>query len=142
VRLVRKMVEAGRTGKAAGAGFYDYQSKPRKLWTGLRELAEGAPAETGVEYIERRLMLAQVLEAARCLDEGILREKRDAEIGAIMGVGFAPNTGGPLAWIDRHGAAQVVAWADVIAATEGERFAAPKLLRDMAARGETFFEKV
>jgi 3-hydroxyacyl-CoA dehydrogenase/enoyl-CoA hydratase/3-hydroxybutyryl-CoA epimerase len=142
VRLVRKMVGAGRTGKAAGAGFYDYQTKPRRLWTGLRELAEGAPAETGVGYIERRLMLAQALEAARCLDEGILREKRDAEIGAIMGVGFAPNTGGPLAWIDRRGAAQVVAWADAIATTEGPRFAPPKLLRDMAARGETFFEKV
>ncbi len=142
VRLVRKMVEAGRTGKAAGAGFYDYQTKPRKLWTGLRELAEGTPAETGVAYIERRLMLAQALEAARCLDEGILREKRDAEIGAIMGVGFAPNTGGPLAWIDRRGAAQVVAWADAFATTEGARFAAPKLLRDMAARGETFFEQV
>jgi 3-hydroxyacyl-CoA dehydrogenase/enoyl-CoA hydratase/3-hydroxybutyryl-CoA epimerase len=142
VRLVRKLVEMGRTGKAAGAGFYDYQSKPRRLWSGLKDLAEGRPAETGVEYIARRLMLVQALNATRCLEEGILREKRDAEIGAIFGVGFAPNTGGPLAWIDRQGPAQVVAWADAIARTEGERFAVPKLLRDMAAKGETFFERV
>lgn len=142
VRLVRRMVEMGRTGKAAGQGFYDYASKPRRLWPGLRELAEGTPTETGVDLIERRLMLAQVVEAVRCLDEGILRERRDAEIGAIMGVGFAPNTGGPLAWIDRRGPATVLAWLDALAASEGPRFAAPGLLREMAAKGETFFEPV
>ena len=55
-----------------------------------------------------RLMLVQALEAVRCLDEGVLRSKADGEIGAIFGLGFAPNTGGPFAWFDRFGVASAV----------------------------------
>ncbi len=142
VRVIRAMVAQGRTGKAAGQGFYDYSTQPRRLWSGLAALAEGTPETTGVAYIADRLMLVQVLEAARCLDEGILRTPRDAEIGAIMGVGFAPNTGGPLAWIDRQGVREVVRKLDALVAEQGDRYAPPGLLRRMAEQNETFFEKV
>jgi 3-hydroxyacyl-CoA dehydrogenase/enoyl-CoA hydratase/3-hydroxybutyryl-CoA epimerase len=87
-------------------------------------------------------MLAQCLEAARCLEEGILRDKRDAEIGAILGLGFAPNSGGPLAWLDRFGARRAVNVLDDLARELGPRYAAPALLRRMAETNETFFEKV
>ena len=150
MRLVRAMVAQGRAGKAAGAGFYDYASKPRRLWSGLRALAAEVgerpdePAEVigTVDRLRDRLMLVQVLEAVRCLEAGVLRHPRDAEIGAILGVGFAPQTGGPLAWIDREGAAEVVARLDALADLNGDRYAPPQLLRRMAENGERFFEAV
>lgn len=142
VRLIRRLVELGRTGKAAGAGFYEY-SEPRRLWPGLAGVVAelGAqPQQSTVPELADRLLLVQVLEAARCLDEGILKSKADAEIGAIMGVGFAPNTGGPLAWMDRRGVRNVVNSLDKLAAEHGERYAVPALLRRMAENGERFFD--
>lgn len=146
LRLVKAMVAQGRAGKSSGAGFYDYSQKPRTLWNGLSALAEGTveplDVHVTVDILRDRLMLVQVLEAARCLEGGILRHPRDAEIGAIFGVGFAPNTGGPLAWMDRRGIGEVVAALDALAARHGDRYAPPQLLRTMAENGETFFEKV
>jgi 3-hydroxyacyl-CoA dehydrogenase/enoyl-CoA hydratase/3-hydroxybutyryl-CoA epimerase len=143
VALVEAMVAQGREGKAAGKGFYDYGKDGRRLWSGLRELAGGkTPARTGVELIGRRLLGLQALEAARCVEAGVIKALRDAEVGAIFGVGFAPNTGGPLSYIDRRGVAAFVAEMDEIAKEQGERFAPPELLRRMAAEGKTFFEQV
>ena len=142
IELVRRMVALGRTGKAGGSGFYDYGAE-RRIWPGLRdiaaELGAGAPAETGVAYLARRLMLVQVAEVARALDEGIVRNPRDAEVGAIFGVGFAPNTGGPLAWMDRQGLPALVAELRALSATHGERYAPAPLLVRMAERDERFF---
>ncbi len=139
VALLLSMVdEHGRHGKAAGAGFYEYGDK-RRIWPGLRELTPDAPALTGLAHIGERLMLAQVNQVAWSLELGILRNKRDAEVGAIFGIGFAPNTGGPLAWMDRYGIANVVARLDEFAANHGGRFAPPPLLRKMAEQGERFF---
>lgn len=142
IKLLHKLVdEHGRVGKIAKAGFYDYVGKERRLWPGLKDLVGDArPAHTGVEVIADRLMLIQVAEVARCFEEGILREKRDAEIAAIFGIGFAPSSGGPLAWIDRRGVAKVVAQLTALAAEHGERFAPPQVLVDMAARRERFFD--
>jgi 3-hydroxyacyl-CoA dehydrogenase/enoyl-CoA hydratase/3-hydroxybutyryl-CoA epimerase len=146
VRLVRKMVEQGRLGKAAGAGFYDYSTKPRRLWSGLSDLAEGTQSASDphvqLAAIADRLMLAQVLEAAHCLDQGILRSTADGEIGAIFGVGFAPNTGGPFAWMDRRGIPDVVESLEKLAAQHGDRYSPPALLRNMAEKAETFFPSV
>jgi 3-hydroxyacyl-CoA dehydrogenase/enoyl-CoA hydratase/3-hydroxybutyryl-CoA epimerase len=141
--LVEAMVEKhDRAGKAAGKGFYEYGPEGRTLWTGLAQLAVGKPETTGVEHIGRRLLTLQALEAARCVAEGIVKNPRDAEVGAIFGVGFAPSTGGPLSYIDRRGLAQFVADCDGFAKTCGARYQPPQLLRDMAAQGKTFFEKV
>ncbi len=139
VALVRRLVEElGRTGKAGGKGFYDYEGE-RRIWPGLRELATGTPAKTGVAYLARRLMLIQAAEVARALDEGIVRNWRDAEVGAIFGVGFAPNTGGPLAWMDRQGLPALVAELRALADELGERYAPAPILVRMAERGERFF---
>ena len=146
VRLVRALVEAGRLGKSSGAGFYDYQEKPRRLWSGLNDFANGpqttlSPDEQ-LKEAEQRLMVAQALEAVRCLEENILRSKADGEIGAIFGVGFAPNSGGPFAWIDRFGAQQMVDLLDRLTAIHGNRYAVPDGLRAMAQRGERYFKFV
>jgi 3-hydroxyacyl-CoA dehydrogenase/enoyl-CoA hydratase/3-hydroxybutyryl-CoA epimerase len=139
VSLVEAMVkEHGRTGKAGGAGFYDYVGE-RRIWPGLRALASGTPAVTGVPYLARRLLLIQIAEVGRALDEGVVRNLRDAEVGAIFGVGFAPNTGGPLAWMDRQGLANVVDELRVLAGEFGARYAPSPYLVRMAERGERFF---
>ncbi len=105
MRLIKAMVEDHkRKGKAAGAGFYEYASGRRKgLWPGLKQLAKGKPKVTGVDYLARRLLLVQAMQAVACLEQGILRNERDGEVGAIFGIGFAPNTGGPFTWLDRQG---------------------------------------
>ena len=132
-----------RKGKAAGAGFYEYEKGRRVgIWPGLGDLTDDAPAETGVEVCARRLMLAQAAEVARCLDEGIIREYRDAEVGSIFGIGFAPNTGGPLAWMDRQGLPELVAEMREAAEKWGERFAPAPVLVKMAENGERFFDAV
>jgi 3-hydroxyacyl-CoA dehydrogenase/enoyl-CoA hydratase/3-hydroxybutyryl-CoA epimerase len=143
VDLVRALVKAGRLGKAAGAGFYDYEDKPRKLWAGLADLVTDNPTQlTGQDQLdeaEKRLMAVQAVEAVRCLEENILTSKADGEIGAIFGLGFAPNTGGPFAWIDRQGVAETVTLLNRLSADHDPRYAPPKLLEEMAERGERFY---
>ncbi|MBW2524903.1 MAG: enoyl-CoA hydratase/isomerase family protein [Deltaproteobacteria bacterium] len=141
--LVKVVDQHERYGKAAGAGFYDYVDGRRQgIWPGLKELATGTPAETGVELLGKRLLLAQCLEAARALEAGVLQRKRDAEVGAIFGLGFAPNSGGPLSFMDRFGITNVVAELQKLADQYGKHYAPPKLLVDMAAKGERFFDEV
>jgi 3-hydroxyacyl-CoA dehydrogenase/enoyl-CoA hydratase/3-hydroxybutyryl-CoA epimerase len=141
--LVETLAEThGRTGKAAGKGFYDYGPQGRTIWPGLQDLVAPRPEKTGVELLARRLLAIQAVEAVRAIENGVVKNLRDAEVGAIFGIGFAPNTGGPLSWIDRQGAAKLVAELDGYADAYGERYRPPQKLRDMAAKGETFFEKV
>jgi 3-hydroxyacyl-CoA dehydrogenase/enoyl-CoA hydratase/3-hydroxybutyryl-CoA epimerase len=143
VKLMLRLVELGRGGKAAGAGFYDYEKgKRRGFWPGLAELASPRPADTGVELLRQRLMYGQLAEVARAVDEGIVREWRDAEVGAIFGIGFAPNTGGPLAMMDRVGLPRLVAELDALADRYGDRYRPAPVLRRMAEAGETFFPRV
>jgi len=145
VGLVEKMVnEHQRTGKAGGAGFYEYDAKGKRtgLWAGLSELVDATPETTGIDYLARRLLLIQAVQAVRCVQDDIIRDKKDAEVGAIFGIGFAPQTGGPLGWLDRQDLRAVVAELDGLESSCGPRYACPQLLRDMAEKSETFFEKV
>lgn len=75
----------------------------------------------------------------RALEEGVLTDIREGDVGAIMGWGFAPWSGGPFSWLDLMGAKKAVALCDELTAKFGERFTAPKILRDLAAKGESFY---
>ena len=140
LELVRKLVEAGRTGKSAGQGFYDW--KERVTWPGLKDLVDATPEETGLEYLQRRLMVIQAAEVGRILEDGIIRDLKDVEVGAIFGLGFAPNTGGPLAWMDRQGLRELVMEMRQLAGRVGDRYAPSPYLENMAEKGETFWEPV
>jgi 3-hydroxyacyl-CoA dehydrogenase/enoyl-CoA hydratase/3-hydroxybutyryl-CoA epimerase len=146
--IVARMVEdLGRYGRKNGKGFYDYpeaKGSPKTLWAGLSELApvtinDSTPAL--VEELKTRLLYRQAVEAARCWEEGVIDDPREADVGAILGWGFAPWTGGPISLIDQAGTAKFVETCDRLAAQYGDRFQVPQLLRDMAARGETFYGK-
>jgi 3-hydroxyacyl-CoA dehydrogenase/enoyl-CoA hydratase/3-hydroxybutyryl-CoA epimerase len=141
--IVQKMVEElGRFGRKNGKGFYDYDTKPKKLWSGLSELAPVKIAESTPELVEdqkRRLLYRQAIEVARCWEEGVIDDPREADVGAILAWGFAPWTGGPLTLIDQTGLKAFVAQADDYAERYGARFRVPQLLRDMAEQGRTFY---
>ena len=141
--IVRKMVEdLGRYGRKNGKGFYDYDVKPKKLWSGLSDLATVTINDSTPELIEdqkRRLLYRQAVEVAKCWAEGVIDDPREADVGAILAWGFAPWTGGPITMIDQIGLKAFVEQADVYAERYGDRFRVPQMLRDMAAKGETFY---
>ncbi len=141
--IVQKMVEdLGRYGRKNGKGFYDYDTKPKTLWAGLSDLAPVTINDSTPELVEdqkHRLLYRQAIEVARCWEEGVIDDPREADVGAILAWGFAPWTGGPITFIDQTGLEAFVAKADDYAARYGDRFQVPQLLRDMAARNETFY---
>ncbi len=134
------MADEGRLGRKAKAGFYAYDDNGKRtgLWPGLGEKYAEAADQPDLSEVQNRLMMAQVLEAVRALEEGVLEDIREGDVGAILGWGFAPWSGGPFSWLDMIGAARAVEICDGLG-KHGERFEAPKLLRDMAASGETFY---
>ena len=143
--IVQKMVEElGRYGRKNGKGFYDYDQKPKVIWPGLAELAPVTIDDSTPELVadqKQRLLYRQAVEVARCWEEGVIDDPREADVGAILAWGFAPWTGGPITMIDQTGLKEFVAQADDYAARYGDRFKVPQLLRDMAAKGETFYGK-
>ncbi|WP_322990203.1 3-hydroxyacyl-CoA dehydrogenase NAD-binding domain-containing protein, partial [Hoeflea sp.] len=141
--LVERMVEKeGRLGRKNGKGFYDYPAKPAKkhLWPGLKTLyPQLDPAKVDVKELQNRYLAVIALEAARTVEEGIVTDPREADLGTILGFGFAPYTGGALSYIDSMGAKAFVAMCKVLARKYGSQFRAPKLLLDMAEKDETFY---
>ena len=145
--VLETMVALGRTGKAAGAGFYDYSAEGgKRLWVGLAERwGHRAQPRPGLrkadgpgipeQDVRDRLLYIQSLETVRVLDEGVLRAVADANLGSIFGIGFAPWTGGTLQFVNSVGPAAFVARADFLADTYGERFRPPASLRELAATG-------
>ena len=135
------LFEAGRLGRKSAAGFYGYDEKGKRtgLWEGLEEEFPTEPEQPGVQEVQQRLLMAQVLEAVRALEEGVLMDIREGDVGAILGWGFAPWSGGPFSWLDILGAGTAALLCDELTATHGERFACPALLREMAEKGETFY---
>jgi 3-hydroxyacyl-CoA dehydrogenase / enoyl-CoA hydratase / 3-hydroxybutyryl-CoA epimerase len=92
-----------------------------------------------VDALAQRLLLVQAVEAARAREADVLTRPQDGDVGAILGLGFAPNTGGPFVYLDRLGAAGAVTALDALAAAHGERFAPPAILQQMAASDGRFY---
>ncbi len=135
------VVEFDRGGRAAGAGFYDYEDGKRVgLWPGLLETwgSDIDPASIDLTELQERMLFVEALDSVRCLDEGVLRNVPDANIGSIFGIGFPPWTGGVLQYINGYGLAAFVARAREFAEKYGERFAVPASLVARADRGEQY----
>ncbi|WP_336055757.1 3-hydroxyacyl-CoA dehydrogenase NAD-binding domain-containing protein [Nitratireductor sp. CH_MIT9313-5] len=145
MELIDTMVDKhGRHGRKNAKGFYDYPAKPAKkhLWAGLKDLFPQKPAEeVDIEEVKQRLLVTIALEAARVMEEGIVTDPREADVGSILAFGFAPYTGGALSYIDGMGVENFVALSKRLQKKYGKQFKAPKLLLDMAEKGETFYER-
>ncbi len=135
MRVVRQLCEIGRIGKKAGQGFYDYSDDGKQLWPELATLYPVAAVQPDPQELVDRLMIAQANEAARCLEEGVLRSVADGNIGSIFGWGFAPFQGGALQYINAVGPAAFVARARELAARFGPRFEPAAIVVRLAAQG-------
>ncbi len=139
--VIFKLYDEGRLGRKSKSGFYDYDEKGKRqgFWSGVAANWPESDDQPELTEVQHRLMFIQTLEAVRALEEGVLEDIREGDVGAILGWGFAPWSGGPFSWLDILGAARAVEICDHLSATYGARFATPDLLRDMAEKGETFY---
>jgi len=140
-KVLFRMADLGRMGRKSNAGFYAYSDKGERLglWDGLAAEWPVAADQPDVSEVQQRLLFAQVLEAVRAFEDGVLEDIREGDVGAILGWGFAPWSGGPFGWLDILGAARAADQAGALAAKYGARFAVPTLLAQMAERGQTFY---
>ncbi len=142
-KSLRAVVEAGRLGRKGKSGFYTYDATGKKgevdasvyamLPTGAHRF------EVAASEIQRRLVLAMVNEAVRCLEEGIVRSPRDGDIGAVFGIGFPPFRGGPFRYVDALGAGTAVEQLEELDFRFSGRFSPAELLVQMARKGERFY---
>ena len=139
--LKTMVVDLERFGRKNGKGFYDYAATGKKLWPGLKDLQSAKLNADSLDKQELvdRLLVVQALEAARTVEEKVITDVREADVGAILGFGFAPYTGGPLSYIDRVGTKAFVQLCEKLSTKHGDRFKPNKLLRAMARKGETFY---
>jgi 3-hydroxyacyl-CoA dehydrogenase/enoyl-CoA hydratase/3-hydroxybutyryl-CoA epimerase len=145
-KLMEDMVEKnGRLGRKNGKGFYDYpQGKPKRLWPDLagllpKQLTRDQVEALDVEELKQRFLVVQAVEAARTFEEKVVTDVREADVGSILGWGFAPYSGGVLSYIDMMGPKKFVALCRQFEKKYGARFAPSKLLIDLAEHDETFY---
>jgi 3-hydroxyacyl-CoA dehydrogenase/enoyl-CoA hydratase/3-hydroxybutyryl-CoA epimerase len=135
----RMIDEFKREGKSAGAGLYDYPAKGKKrLWPGLVEHFVKPEVTITLDEAKERILFRQSLETLRCYEEGVLTSVRDANIGSIFGIGFAPWTGGAIQYVNQYGVRKFYQRAEELTKQYGERFAPPAILKAQAEKDEAF----
>jgi 3-hydroxyacyl-CoA dehydrogenase/enoyl-CoA hydratase/3-hydroxybutyryl-CoA epimerase/3-hydroxyacyl-CoA dehydrogenase/enoyl-CoA hydratase/3-hydroxybutyryl-CoA epimerase/enoyl-CoA isomerase len=143
--ILPALVKAGRLGQKSGLGFFSYQNKKRRaepdpeLAKYVDPYIKSKPRDLDVGEIESRLFLPMLLEATRVLQEQLVRNVRDVDLGLIFGIGFPPFKGGLLHWADTLGAAEIVERLKPLESL-GVRARPTPLLLDMAANGKKFYD--
>lgn len=139
--VMRRMLdEFKRPGRKGGGGFYEYGADGKKrLWKGLSEAFPISDNQPEFGEVKKRLLYIQALETARCLEEGVLTNAVDGDLGSVLGWSFPTYTGGTLSLIDTIGLKEFVAECDVLAQRHGERFAPSAWLRERANQSRAFY---
>jgi 3-hydroxyacyl-CoA dehydrogenase/enoyl-CoA hydratase/3-hydroxybutyryl-CoA epimerase len=137
-----KVIEAGRTGRKGGKGFYKYENGKKQ---GVDETvyplisSNGQRMLIGARDIVERCVFAMLNEAARCLEEKIIASPRDGDVGAVYGIGFPPFRGGPFRYLDTLGIPTVIRALEVLDGRFSPRFRPAGILREMASSGARFY---
>jgi 3-hydroxyacyl-CoA dehydrogenase/enoyl-CoA hydratase/3-hydroxybutyryl-CoA epimerase len=139
-----KMNKAGFSGRKNKKGFYLYDEKGKKIHNKINPEAYsffgGATRKQfSDEEIANRCALAMVNEAALCLQEGIIANPLDGDIGAIFGIGFPPFLGGPFRYCDTQSTANIVKALEALATQHTARFKPAQVLVDYAKEGKRFY---
>ena len=139
--VVAFLYEQGRYGKKTKAGFYEYDEagKRQGIWAGLNERFPLAAEQPSYDEVRDRLALSQSFEAVRALEDGVLEDIREGDVGAILGWGFMPWSGGPFGYLDILGAAEAIAKGSALAEKHGAVFSPPEMLVRMAEAGTSFY---
>jgi 3-hydroxyacyl-CoA dehydrogenase / enoyl-CoA hydratase / 3-hydroxybutyryl-CoA epimerase len=140
---MRRVVESGRTGRKGKSGFYRYDETGTKgdVDPSVYELLpHGATRrEVDAAEIQQRCVLAMVNEAARCLEEGVLRSPRDGDVGAVFGIGFPPFRGGPFRYVDSVGVATILEQLELLDVRFPGRFSPAGVLVELARARSRFY---
>ena len=137
-----KILADDRKGKKNKRGFYDYSGKKpgKEVDSSIYTLLGITPAsKMRHEQISERCVLLMLNEAAMCLDEGVVRNARDGDIGAIFGIGFPPFLGGPFRYMHTLGIAHVVARLEHYQGLFGDKFTPAHSLKKMLEEGRSFY---
>ena len=142
--LVEDLVAAGRLGQKAGHGFYHYRNKKRRAESDAAlnpfiDKHKKGVRDLGAEEIQDRLMLPMLLEATRVLDEQIVENARDVDLGLILGIGFPPFRGGLLFWADTVGAGEILKKLERYQGL-GPRYEPTERLVQLAETGSKFYD--
>tara|TARA_R110002050_G_scaffold56512_3_gene127083 strand:- start:34639 stop:36780 length:2142 start_codon:yes stop_codon:yes gene_type:complete len=143
-KIVTRIIEDyGRTGKKEGVGFYTYPENAKKyVWPEWKNIFP-TKKEYDEEEVGKRLLFAMVIDAYKCLDAGVIKEPKDADVGSILGLGFPIHTGGVMSYIDYIGAVEFAGYSAKLATKYGERFKVPESLKALVhkADGNRIFYK-
>lgn len=136
----KELMEAGYMGRKNKKGLYTYESKKKQVNSDIYKHFGGSNrTNPDADYAQLRMALMMVNEAAYCLQEGILKSPTDGDLGAILGLGFPPFTGGPFRYVDYAGIENVVDRMHQFTDRFGVRFTPAPILVDMAKKGKTFY---
>jgi 3-hydroxyacyl-CoA dehydrogenase/enoyl-CoA hydratase/3-hydroxybutyryl-CoA epimerase len=138
---MQRIIADGRFGRKNKRGFYLYDGKKKRVDQTVYDLMPHGRNRKPIprEEIQECLALAMINEAARCLQEGILRSPRDGDLGAVMGLGFPPFRGGPFRYVDSLGVAEIIRQMERTATRLGRRWTPAPILVEMAKTGRTFY---
>lgn len=137
-----KLLADDRKGKKNGRGLYSYTGKKpgKEVDSSVYDLLGIETSKRmSAEQIAERCVLLMLNEAALCLDEGVIRNPRDGDIGTIFGIGFPPFLGGPFRYMDSLGIGHVVARLEHYQGQFGDKFAPAEILKTMAKEGKSFY---
>ncbi len=137
------MVDQKRLGRKSKAGFFDYDEAGRRLnyWPGFYDEFPLMDTQPDITKVQNRLIFVQVLEAVRAAESNVINDIREGDVGAVLGWGFPPWSGGPFSWLDIIGADNAAAECASLQEQYGDRFSCPSLLRDIAKSGGTFYNQ-
>jgi 3-hydroxyacyl-CoA dehydrogenase/enoyl-CoA hydratase/3-hydroxybutyryl-CoA epimerase len=143
---MQRVIAAGRTGRKGGKGFYVYGKDGKKggVDQSVYEFLPTGTARADIipEEIQDRTVLAMVNEAARCLEEGVLRSPRDGDVGAVFGLGFPPFRGGPFRYVDAESCEMIIRRLEQLNTRFAPRYEPAGLLLEMAERRRRFYPPV